>query len=40
MTVTPEAAGSSPVHPANPRDGKYLHCSDSCSTYGELAVGQ
>ena len=40
MTVTPEAAGSSPVDPANYVSVSYLHCSDAASTSGRRAGGR
>jgi hypothetical protein len=39
MTVTPEAAGSSPVDPANILQVSYLRCSGDSSTSGGTAGG-
>jgi hypothetical protein len=39
MPVTPEAAGSSPVDPANYLPIGYLHGSDDHSTFGVIAGG-
>jgi hypothetical protein len=39
MAVTPEAAGSSPVDPANYPPVSYLHCSVDCLDLRRVAEG-